>query len=408
MEKSDAKQKVSSLLKKKDVIGIAENLISIPSLTGQEKDIVMFVKNLLDREGFDTILQEVEPGRPQIIAFIRGDKKGESLMLNGHLDIDPIKELWKGDPFKPRIEGNRLWGAGIHNMKSGVAAMLSAAIAVKKSKINLSGDLVVACVVGELQGGKGTVHMLKSGIKTDYAIVPEPYSIGNIITKSVGVHKFSITTIGKSIHISRKEKGIDALEKMLKVIEALKRLDLGVKDPDFPGVPRYVIGSIIGGHNRSYDLGGACYLPDVCTIIADLRYPEGITPRGIDEKIVQMLEEIRKKDKDFKYEYEHPPNQKFKVGGTDMPPMNVSTDIELVKIIRSNHQHITGKKIGKVGAVVPYSYCGNDTAHLQRAGIECCLYGPRGYPNGVEEHVRIDEMADCARVLAGCIIDICT
>ncbi len=359
------------MLKKKDVINLAKDLVRIPSLTGQEKDVAMFVKKLLDEGGFEVILQEVEPDRPQVIAFIRGNNKGKSLMLNGHLDIDPIKELWKNNPFKPRIEGNRFWGAGIHNMKSGLASMLSAAITVKRSKINLKNDLVIACVVGELQGGKGTVYMLNKGIKADLAIVPEPYSINNIITKHVGVHKFPITTIGKSIHMSRRENGVDAIEKMLIVIEALKNLDLGIKNPDFPEVPQYLIGSIIGGRNRDYDLGGICYLSDVCTIFVDLRYPGGINSKNIDKKIIQMLENIKKKVKYFKYAYDRPPNPRFKIGGTDMPPMNISPNIELVNIIKKNHKMITHKKIKKVGVVLPYSYCGNDTAHLQKAGIEC-------------------------------------
>jgi len=292
-------------------------------------------------------------------------------------------------------------------MKSGVAALLGAAIAVRRARIPLMGDLVIAGVVGELQGGRGTVHMLNTGIKTDMAVVPEPYSVKNIITKCVGVQKFAINTIGRSIHTSRRETGVDAIKKMRIVMDELEQFDLGVKDPDFPGVPRHHVASIIGGRNRDYDLAGPSNSSDFCTIIVDLRYPEGVEAHEIDQRVIAMLNRIQERDPDFRFEYEHPPHPRFKVGGTDMPPMNLPASIDIVKILRRNLIEITGEDIDNVGAVTPFSYCGNDTAHLQRAGIECCLFGPRGYPEDVEKHVRIDEMLICSKVLARTIIDVC-
>jgi acetylornithine deacetylase len=328
-------------------------------------------------------------------------------MLNGHLDNDSLTASWDWNPYEPRVLGNQLWGAGIHNMKSGVAAMLAAAVAVKRSGVTLRGDLVIACVVGELQGGKGTLHLLQSGVTTDYAVVPEPYSIERIITKSAGVHKCSITIIGRSVHTSRSETGVDAIQKMIGVIQQLGRLDLGVYDAELPGVPRLLVASIIGGRSRDYDLAGPSNISDVCTIIIDLRYPRGIEPSQIDTHFVDLLTELQAEDSDLQWEYNHPPDPRFQVGGADMPPMVVPKDSQIVRIIRENDARVLGGRIHEVGVVAPYSYCGNDTAHLSRAGIECCLYGPRGYPEDVEKHVRIDEMLDCARVLVGSVVSIC-
>ena len=292
-------------------------------------------------------------------------------------------------------------------MKAGVAAMLMAAIAVKRSSVPLSGDLIVACVAGELQGGKGTIHLLNSGIKTDMAIVPEPYSTNIIITKCVGVHKCAISTIGRSVHTSRSETGIDAIQKMLKVIDALKSCKFGDEDQKLPNLPKILVASIIGGRSRDYDLADPSNLSDYCTIIVDVRYAGHITPREIDAIFINVLEKLRGEDKDFSYEYHHPPPPRFRVGGADMPPTNVAPDAEVVEIVKHQHKIVTGRDISSCGVVLPYSYCGNDTAHLERAGIPCCLYGPRGYDDDVEQHVRIDEMQECARVLARSAIEIC-
>jgi acetylornithine deacetylase len=330
------------------------------------------------------------------------------MMFNGHLDIDPLTASWEWDPFEPRVEGNRLWGAGIHNMKSGVAAMTVAALALMRTGLPLRGDLVVACVVGELQGGLGTVHLVESDVRADMAIVPEPYSVENIVTKSVGVHDFAINTLGRSEHISRMEESVDAIQKMRRVMERLDDMSFDVHDPDLPGAPRWVVGSIIGGRSREYDLAGPYNIPDVCTIIVDFRYPPSLTIDEINSRIVELLEELKTEDSDFEYEFEYPVNPRFRVGGTAMPPMGVSPDAEVVRLLKESHREITGSYPKRIGAVPPYSYCGNDTAHLERAGIECCLYGPRGYPDEVEKHVRIDEMVTCCRSLALTAAKVCS
>ncbi len=395
-------------LKDVEIVGLASDLIRIPSFTGKETPAAEFMRGFFEDHGFETEMQEVQPGRKQVVARLRGKGGGRSMIFNGHLDIDPLTESWEWDPFEPRVEGNRFWGAGVHNMKSGVAAMTLAAVAVERSGVELEGDLVVACVVGELQGGVGTVHLVDSGVRTDMAVVPEPYSVENILTKSVGVHDFAINTIGRSEHISRMEESTDAVQKMMKVMDRLRGLEFDVYDPDLPGAPRWVIGSIIGGRSRDYDLAGPYNIPDFCTIIVDFRYPPGLTIEEVNARVVEMLEEISAEDPEFRYEFEYPVNPRFRVGGVVMPPMGVSPDAEVVHTLKESHRHVTGEYPKRIGAVPPYSYCGNDTAHLERAGIECCLYGPRGYRYEVEKHVRIDEMVICAKTLALTGAEVCT
>jgi acetylornithine deacetylase len=79
--------------------------------------------------------------------------------------------------------------------------------------------------------------------------------------------------------------------------------------------------------------------------------------------------------------------------------MGVSADSEIVKLLKENHRKVTGYSPKKVGSVPPCSYGGNDIAHLAKAGIECCLYSPRGYPDDVEKQVRIDEMVTCSMTM---------
>src|SRR5205814_1354966 len=230
-----------------EVISLAKDLVNIPSYTTDETEVAKFVHGYFQRQGLESELQEVDPGRFQTIGRLRGSGGGKSLMLNGHLDIDPIPSGWVRNPWTSTIEGDRFYGAGIYNMKGGVAAMIMGAVAARRAG-KLRGDVVVACVVGELQGGVGTVHLLKKGIRADMAIVPEPYSTRHIMTKHTGVMELAVHVLGRSAHISRMEHGINAIAKAARVVQALEAVKItGQPDADLPGLPRMNVGTIIGG-----------------------------------------------------------------------------------------------------------------------------------------------------------------
>ena len=108
-------------------------------------------------------LQEIEPGRKQTIARLRGTGGGRSIMLNGHIDIDPLAAGWTRDPFDPWIADGKLFGHGIYNMKAGVAACIMAALALQRAGVPVRGDVVLACVAAELNSGIGTIHAIEHG-----------------------------------------------------------------------------------------------------------------------------------------------------------------------------------------------------------------------------------------------------
>src|SRR3990172_6744041 len=157
-----------------EIVAFAGELVRIPSFTTEETRMAQFLHDFFGGGGLESELQEVDRGRFQTIGRLRGNGGGKTLMLNGHIDIDPIPAGIERDPWKPTVEGDLLYGAGIANMKGGLAAMIVATLALKRARTPLRGDVVLACVVGELQGGAGTVHLLKSGVRADAAIVTEP------------------------------------------------------------------------------------------------------------------------------------------------------------------------------------------------------------------------------------------
>ena len=381
-------------------IQIASDLIAIPSFTGEETDLAHHIHSLLLTNGIHAGLQEVEPGRLQVIASLGPADAKPALMLNGHLDIDPLGRHWTKSPFSAELVGDKLYGAGIHNMKSGLTAIIVAALALQRSKLELVRPLLLTFVVGELQGGKGTVFALNSGLTADAAIIPEPYSVTRVITRTAGVHKFAIVVRGVTAHTSRHREGVDAIKTLRQVLDALEADPPRLLDPDFPELPRIQVASIVAGRGEEHDLSGVSYCADKATALIDLRYSPLFEPMGIQERLEQLVAALEAQHPEAEIELVHPPDAVFRVGGIDMPPMDVADSISLVGDITALLPEVSDYTVCETGAVMPFSYCGNDTAHLSRAGIECCLFGPRGDSKDTERHVLLSEMQACARTLS--------
>ena len=404
-------QRILAAIDRGAMVTLARELVTIPSFKTEETEVALHIAGYLRERGYDVQLQEVEPGRFQTVAILRGAGGGKSLMLNGHIDIDPLAMGWKRDPWTPQVEGDRIYGGGIRNMKAGVASMIGAAEAIRSSGVRLKGDLVLACVVGELQGGVGTSYLCQHGPLTDMAVVPEPFGADNVQTVHAGVLEMGIHTIGNSRHVSRMEEAVDAIEKMCKAIPVLKGIKFThTPRADLPALPRINVGTIIGGRGRDYDLRGPNFVSDFCTVIVDVRFLPGMTSQSVRDDIQRSLDHLAQEDADFQYEIEMPLSPKYKVFTTVMEPFDLPKDEYILETLLRQYHTVTGKEPERVGTILPSSYTGDDTCHLWKAGVPCVLYGPGGGSESdiiPDEYSRISDMDQVARVLALTALDVC-
>lgn len=395
------------------LVDLASDLIRIPSFKTEETPLARWLEGYFTERDYDIEMQEVEPGRFQVIATLRGTGGGKSIMFNGHLDIDPLSLGWKHDPWQPIVEGDRLYGAGVMNMKGADATMISAAEAIRLSGVKLPGDIVIALVVGELQGGIGTVHLLEQGLRADAAIVPEPYGADAVVTTHAGVTEMAISTIGYSRHISDRTGAVDAIELMMKAIPAIKATRFRPNtDSRLPALPLLNVGGIIGGRGRDHDLKGPNFTSDFCTVIVDVRFPPGQTARTVEEDIRASLDAVAAADPTFRYEIAHPLPAHFGALTVTMEPTDIPLDEPFVASLLGHYREVVGRDPLEIGVSLPMSYAGNDTAHLWRAGIPCVLFGPSGgwdeSPEEPDQYILISEMVTVAKVMALTALDVCS
>src|SRR6266545_2817675 len=399
---SDVQKKVLDRIDDEEIVRLASDLIRIPSFTTEETPCAEWIANYLGDQGLSPELQEIEPGRKQTVARLRGTGGGRSIMLNGHIDIDPLASGWTRDPFEPWIADGKIFGHGVFNMKAGVTACILATLALERSAVHLRGDVVLACVAAELNSGVGTIHAIKNGYRTDMAVIPEPYGADTIITKHTGSMDVVVHTLGRATHIGKKEQGSDAIAKMMRAIAAINAMKMtAVHDPDLPGLPRLNVGSVIGGRGRDHNLRGAYTVSDFCTAYVNVRFNTSQSGETVLADFRRTLDALRADDPEFQYEIEFPPELSRGLGRLAKAAVDVPLTEPVFQMVKHHLKTLSGRDPQYLGVRLPQSYAGNDTTHLWQAGIPCCLYGPGGgYTDYREVHTILDDLFLVTRVLA--------
>jgi acetylornithine deacetylase len=404
-------QRVLEAYDRNEMLDLARDLARIPSFTTEETPVARFLESFLAPRGLEVELQEAEPGRLQCVARMPGTGGGRSLMLNGHTDVDPLTVDGRPDPWDPVLEGDRLRGHGLRNMKGGVAAMVEAALALRRAGVRLRGDVVIAAVVGELQGGVGTVHLLERGVRTDAAIVTEPYGARNVTTVHSGRWQVAITTYGRAVHHARREEGRDAIAAMVDVIREITRTPLsGGEWAKVPGIPRLNVGSLVGGHGPDHDLRGAYYVADVATAIVDIRHGPAQSDASMTADLRAAADRALAAHPGIRYEIAAPPPARFRNGRHQFPVLDLPLEQPIVGVVARHVELVTGSPPESIGVHPTGSRASDDTGHLWKAGIPCLLYGPTGPRDATGEgdsSVLVSEMETCAKVIALSALEFC-
>lgn len=147
----------------------------VPGAPG-EAELAGYIAAWLERAGLEVQLDEVVPGRPNVVGIARGSGGGQTLLLNGHLDTVGVEGM--PQPHRPYLQNGRLYGRGAYDMKGGVAACMLAVAAARQHA--LRGDLIFTAVIDEEYAGLGTMAVAQR-YRADGAIVAEPAELQLIV-----------------------------------------------------------------------------------------------------------------------------------------------------------------------------------------------------------------------------------
>ena len=279
-----------------ELVALAGGLARIPSQIPNEGTIANYLAAEMRKSGaFDEVnLQDVVAGRPNVIGVVRGSGGGPNILLNGHIDTGAPSGEWSRDPYDAYVEDGYLYGFGLTDMKGAVACLVKAAEAIARADIRPSGDVVVSAVVHHDVCGLGTKFFLASNDRPfAMAINGEPTGLRLQLAHG-GSWQFELTTHGIAEHISRREGGVDATGKMLKLLAALDERELTF-DPAhaIEGLPRLVVGEIAGGTAPSRTA-------ERCVARGDVRIIPGMTAETLTADFRRVIASIAGDDPDFR------------------------------------------------------------------------------------------------------------
>ncbi len=269
-----------------DAVSLTEKLISFNTINppGNESPLAEFIGDLLSGNGFSVEYSGFGENRKHLIAEKGVPPQGMPLVLSGHFDVVPLgARQWTTDPFISKTEGDKLFGRGSSDMKSGLAAMICAAIDVPREKFPENGIRLIFTAGEELgcEGARDLVKTYPNLGKASAVIIGEPTS--NI--PAIG-HKGAIflTAVakGKTVHSSMPELGINAIYKAARAVLKTGDFRFNAREDILLGFPTINVGKFNGGLNLNS-------VPDHAEFTIDLRTTTFVDHKEVFERLSREL-----------------------------------------------------------------------------------------------------------------------
>ena len=356
-----------------EATALLERLVAIDSVNptlvaggAGELEIARVVAAWLEGRGVEVELDELAPGRANVVGRVRGTGGGRTLLLNAHLDTVGL-----GGPdgsLTPRVDGNRMYGRGTYDMKGSLAAIMSAAAAAQER--GLSGDLVVAAVADEEAESIGAERVAGT-ISADAAIVAEPTDMKLAIAHR-GFVWLELETRGRAAHGSRYDLGIDANALMGPALAGIGELDrrLAENGNAHPLLGRASIhAALVEGGTEPSTYAARC--------VAKLER------RTLPGETVALVEEQAR-------EIAGPATVKSLFS---REPLETPPDAAIVDVLLRSASEVLGEAPEMVG--VPFW---TDAAVFSAAGIPSVVFGPGGA--GAHEDAEWVDLVDVERTAA--------
>ena len=249
-----------------------------------ERDCASHLGAILEAAGFRTTYHEFAEARTSLVATIgSGRSDAPPLCFTGHIDVVPLgAKPWTHDAFAGETDGDRLYGRGSTDMKSGIAAFIVAAIELAR-ELDRSAGLVLVITAGEEIGCEGAKFLADRRLldRAGAIVVAEPTANYPYVGHK-GLAWFEVETSGVTAHGSMPELGDNAILKMARVIGDLERFRFPVERHPVMGEPTLNVGTIRGGLNTNS-------VPDEARITVDTRTVPGVDHAALCESLATLL-----------------------------------------------------------------------------------------------------------------------
>lgn len=283
---------------KPDMTKFLRDMISIPSESCKEKEVVLRIKEEMEKVGFDKV--EIDP-MGNVLGFIGHGK--HLIAMDAHIDTVGIGDinLWEHDPYKGLEDEDIILGRGGSDQEGGMASMVYAGKIIKDLGLEDDYTLLVTGTVQEedCDGLCWQYIINEDKIKPEFVVITEPTSL-NIYRGHRGRMEIKVTTHGISCHGSAPERGENAIFMMAPILNELKALNENLHYNPFLGKGTLTVSEVF------YSSPSRCAVADGCTISIDRRLTDGETWQSAIQEI-KNLPAVKAANADVEmYTYERP------------------------------------------------------------------------------------------------------
>jgi succinyl-diaminopimelate desuccinylase len=376
------------------LIAFTQELVRVPSVhdpaTGRrEEPAAALVAAKMRSFGWEPEIEDVEPGRPNVVAVIEGGSPGPTLMFEGHTDVvtegDPAD--WTVDPFGADIVDGRLYGRGSADMKSGVAAMLFAAKDVVDGG-PFPGRIVLAALVDEEGMMAGAKHFVATGRAEgiDAVICCEPEA-GEVCTTAKGALRLRADFHGQMAHGAMPHHGRNPNPALGRFLRAVKMLQSDLQATH--GLhPQLGLVYLTPTALRAGDPVQMNVMPADASVWLDVRTIPGVDHDTLVAAIAERAREAAKAEG----------VDAHVTVIDDRPAVEIAADAPVVRALCAAHESVTGEP-ARIGGVPGAT---DGTVLTARGGVPSVVYGPGGkwIAHQADEFVEVDDIVRCAEVFA--------
>jgi acetylornithine deacetylase len=346
--------------------------------------LVDFFRNL----GVEHVRIEVAPGRANVLARVPGRGTGPRILLDAHQDTVPVDGMTI-DPFKPVVDGDRLYGRGACDVKGGMAAMLAAFARLAAGEQRPAGDVIMSCTCDEEATTLGVQHLVAGWQspapagewwrqRPDLAIAAEPTNL-DVVVAHRGASRWKIHTHGRACHSSEPSNGESAIYKMAPILAALEEYAslVGQRAKSHPlcGHATLSVGRIDGGVSVNT-------VPDACSIEIDRR----VLPGEDGWEAIRDVEQFLRERTNVEFTFGEPWLVGMALSDATNGPLSDRL-LEHIAAVAGPH-----KKVG-----VPY---GTHASRFNGGGVPSAVFGPGSIlqAHTKDEWISITELRQAAEV----------
>ncbi len=263
-----------------EIIELAQSLIRIRSLPGQEEAAIKFVAQKMEALGYDKVIIDA---MGNVVGRIGSGAK--TFLLDAHVDTVAASDAaeWEFPPFSGQVVDGRLHGRGSVDMKSAAAAAIYAGIVAKNRGLTTGKSIYVSCTVMEEDcDGENLKNLFRElNLKPDYVLICEP-SNNQIMLGHKGKAQIAIKTHGVSAHGAAPEKGHNAIYEMAEIIQRVEQLNAAL--PSKGGMKGTLVMSQISSVSASLNA-----VPTECEVYLDRRMIPGETKETVKQEMTQLV-----------------------------------------------------------------------------------------------------------------------